>query len=173
MPHVLICGMRFDKILFLLICLGLFASTSILSQIQVSGKVIDSSNGETIIGAIVSIGERGTATDIDGFFRINGISKGSQIIQVEYLSFEKFESSLQLQSDTIITISMTPAKATQVGEVEVISNRRTGTESSVLMEIRDAAGVASGLSAKQISKNGELLYLHIQQFSTPCSDIKA
>ena len=147
--------MKFGKVLLLQIGLLLLCSTTVFGQIRLSGKVIDASTGETIIGAIVSIDNKGAATDIDGAFGINGITVGKQILKVEYLSFEKYETSLELNTDMVITVSMKPAKATQLGEVEVTSNRRTGTESSVLMELRGAAGVASGLSARQIGKSGD------------------
>ena len=53
------------------------------------GKVIDKKTGESLVGAIVNVGnsEYKTYTDLDGNFEIKNIKEGNYNIVVSYISY--------------------------------------------------------------------------------------
>ena len=59
------------------------------SQLVLKGKVIDKKTGETLVGAVVNVGnsEYKTYTDLDGNFEIKNIKEGNYNIVVSYISY--------------------------------------------------------------------------------------
>ena len=66
------------------------------AQGSIRGVVLDSTNSEPLIGAniIVEGTSLGTATDLDGKFRITGIPLDSKSIKISYLGYHS--NTLQL-----------------------------------------------------------------------------
>ena len=79
------------KILLLVACFSFLLLNFSLAQFQISGKVIDSTTGEPLIGANVFIPElnRGTTTDFEGAFKIN-VSKSKPRLYLRNLSCRYF-----------------------------------------------------------------------------------
>lgn len=73
------------------LCLLLFFSASLFAQNagRITGTVVDSQSGETLIGVNVVIEGtiKGTATDIDGRYTIRNVDPGTYTVIVSYLSF--------------------------------------------------------------------------------------
>ena len=59
------------------------------SQFVIKGKVIDKKTGETLVGAVVNVGnsEYKTYTDLDGNFEIKNVKEGNYNIVVSYISY--------------------------------------------------------------------------------------
>lgn len=64
------------------------STTTALAQ-QIKGSVVDKNSHETLIGAVVTIeGSKLKAiTDIDGNFQLNGLKKGTDLIQIYFTPF--------------------------------------------------------------------------------------
>ncbi|MFZ4399191.1 MAG: carboxypeptidase-like regulatory domain-containing protein [Bacteroidales bacterium] len=60
------------------------------TQIVLKGKVIDKKTGETLVGAIVNVGnsEYKTYTDLNGNFEIKNVKEGNYNIVVSYISYK-------------------------------------------------------------------------------------
>jgi hypothetical protein len=73
----------------LLLILAAFNSWS---QQVIKGTIIDQQSEMPLIGAAVSIdtpdGPLGTVTDYDGYFRLEGVPLGRQVLQISYLGYE-------------------------------------------------------------------------------------
>ncbi len=96
-------------ILFILISLHL----NIFSQTIVKGTIIDDL-GDAVIGANVLIKDSydGTSTDLDGNFNFKTYETGEQILQVTYLGFKDFETSINIDGTEIaLNIALKPSAA--------------------------------------------------------------
>lgn len=150
---------KMKKQIHLLILLFLVFPAILKAQTgKIAGKVIDKQNGESIIGASVVISGTtiGTATDVDGNYVIDKVEPGTYRLQVRYLSYKTMEISdvvVNAGKTTTVNISMLPDDDVKIDEVVIVTSRVTNTESAVVMEIKKADMVVSGISAMQIQKS--------------------
>lgn len=107
------------KVLLLITVILAFTTVSRAQTRQVSGKVVDSESGETLIGVSVSVKGTtiGISTDVNGSFKLNVPSSGNVSLVTRYLGYKQKE--VAVGSQTQITISMEP-DAVQLNEVVAI-----------------------------------------------------
>ncbi len=69
----------------------------------VEGTVTDGETGEELPGANVLIADTdlGAATDVDGFYRIDGVPAGTQTIRVSFVGFFEFEEEIEVTADAV------------------------------------------------------------------------
>ena len=75
----------------IIIALFLLASNAVLyAQNSIEGKILNSTNSETIVGATVYIPEleKGTYTDDNGSFTLNHLPKGDFTIKISFIGFK-------------------------------------------------------------------------------------
>ena len=93
------------KFIFSLILTALY----FLSQAQtitVSGRITDASNGETLLGAIVSVkGGGGAVTNEYGFYSLS-LVPGNYTLTYKYLGFEDIEKTLNLTESKTINVEL-------------------------------------------------------------------
>ncbi len=144
---------------FFVIALTFIISTCLSAQNgSITGKVIDESTGEDLIGAIVQIEgtQLGAATDFSGIYHIKNVSPGTYSLQISYISYQskKVVGVVVEPGKTVsIDIALGTAPLEETGVVEIVESRVTSTEASVLMEMKEAKGVLSGIGAAQIAKS--------------------
>lgn len=131
--------------------------TSKLAYGQVSGKVLDKSTGETIIGANVIIEGTtvGVATGLEGEFTLPNIPVGDLNIQVSFISYEPViieNVKIEGGKTTHLDVVLQETNVSLVG-VQVTARRVTHTEMSVIAAIRASNLVVNGISAQQISRS--------------------
>jgi len=83
-----------SRILFFIVFAQiLFCLESKTQVYTISGYVTDSITGETVIGAVVSLKGtfKGTASDINGLFRLSGVGIGNQTLIFSHLSYQQKE----------------------------------------------------------------------------------
>ncbi len=88
-----------------IILFALFISNPLLAgKHTVSGYVIDSSTGETIIGVnvVVQGTNRGAASDGNGFFFISGLEPGAYTLDFMHIAFEKKSMPIKLIDKSIV-----------------------------------------------------------------------
>ena len=111
--------------LYLLLCISKYS----LSQTILSGKVLDESTGEPLIGATIIYGKgKGTATDFDGNYTLN-ISPGDRSIKVSYVGYEPVEEII-----TVGTISQKKnfkLSTILLNEIQVVSDIARDRETPV------------------------------------------
>lgn len=139
----------------------------------INGFVRDSSNGEVLIGAVVSIEgtKRGARTNKSGFYSITDLKPGNYKVRVSYVGYEKYYTDISLaqSQDLRLDVPLQTSNLT-TGEVVVTANReaekreisvskinvpvsvikeiRIGGESDVFRSIQMLPGV---LTSSQIS----------------------
>ena len=139
------------KKLFLLLAL---ISTSIYSYSQkVSGTVSDSSNGESLIGAMVLVkGEsRGATVQPDGTFLIDNLTKDNYDLEVRYIGYKTQTISIKPVEDTLLNIQLTPS-VQEITTVTVTARTNKETTTELVKLQSNSAVVMDGTNAETFKK---------------------
>jgi hypothetical protein len=142
----------------LFVALHVFVSTIAHSQssasaketkFTISGEVADSTTGEFLIGALISVKEigKGTATNVYGFYSIT-LPEGDYTIEVSLIGYDSKRIQLNLNSDRIMNHTLSP-KTVEVATVEIQADKSRNTQSTDLGKI--------GLEIDQVKKLPVLL----------------
>jgi hypothetical protein len=102
----------------------LVAHASAQSGVSFRGRVIDASTGAPMNQAIVRVPVSGkyTLTNADGLFRIDGVPRGLQNVVVVNLGYGELSVRLNVQPDSVYTISISP-QPIQLAPVVVVASR--------------------------------------------------
>ncbi len=141
----------FSLVLFLLS----FTSISLNAQTQISGKIIDKANGETLPDAVVQVEgtTKGVLTDIEGKFTL-AVEPGTYTLVVSFISYETAKIKIEAKANQVnyIELTMSEAKANQLDVVTVVATPERSNANFVLVERRKATGVSDGISASEIRR---------------------
>jgi len=145
---------KFYKIFSFLLLL----SAELIAQTgTIRGYIKDAKTSEELIGATVALEGTtlGAITDVTGFFSIAKVPTGTYNVVITYISYQtkKVEKvRVEAAQVTEINTSLLEDNAT-LEEVKVIAKRMTGTEVSVISEIKAAQMVVNGISSQQIGRS--------------------
>ena len=92
----------------------------------ISGFVSDSSSGEALIGANVFLQEtgQGMATDINGYYIIQGIAQGNYTIMVSYIGFDMYKQNTRLNDDESKKVNINLVEqVVELTEIEVTAEK--------------------------------------------------
>jgi TonB-dependent receptor len=132
----------------------LLAATG-LKAATISGTVRDGKDTSAMIGVIISIANspRSAQTDIDGHYEFHDMPDGTYTLEFNYVSYAKESTTITVVGGADVSQDVVmKATGNQLTGTTVRTNRRTNTESSVILEIKKSNVVVSGISAAQISK---------------------
>ncbi len=123
------------------------------------GKITDSQTGESLIGATVIITGTsvGASTDIDGNFDIEDIKPGIYQIDCRFISYKPVHiTNVKIEANkiTVKNIILYPISL-GLNEVEIKAKTNRKTETALLTIQKKSSNVIEGLSAQQISNNGD------------------
>ncbi len=141
--------MKFKAIIRICLLLIFISGIPIHAQAQagkrftISGYVKESSNGEAIIGAAVTIREplKGTVTNNYGFFSITADS-GQYEMMVSFTGLQKYKQHISLTHDIFIDIKMLPIE----NDVVVITDHKADEN------VSDGQMSVNRLEMKQVTK---------------------
>ncbi len=148
------------KFLKLLSLFSLLISGNVVAQNgTIRGKIIDSENGEELIGVTVLV--KGTAsgaiTDLDGAFAIS-IASGTYELQISYVSFETISITGIEVNDrgvaNIETISLKEA-VSELEEVVITAQAIKQSEAAILTVKRKSASLLDGISSQSFQQTGD------------------
>jgi outer membrane receptor protein involved in Fe transport len=144
-------------ILFILILAIVGTDSFAQSKGSVSGKVIDKSNNESLIGAnVILLGTNfGSSTDLDGVFSIKAVPSGTYDLKVSFVSYNPVTIQNVIVGDgkeTIINVTLEPT-STNLAEVVITADMIKSSEGAVLNIQKNSLNIVDGLSAELISKN--------------------
>jgi len=136
----------------LLLTGGLFAQQTG----KLSGQIKDAENGTEIIAASVYVKSTGDGvyTNYEGKFTIENLPVGSHEIEVRYLAYLTKTLTILIKADqtTEIAVSLQP-EGKVLGTAVIKAERITNTEQAVVLEVRKAQQVVSGISKEQMAKS--------------------
>jgi len=152
---------KFNLILLLLACIALPA----LGQGKIAGTVKDAGNGEPLIGVnLIVVGtSNGAATDIDGYYVINGLRAGEYAIKVSYIGFDTklftgiavikgqtttldldLDEAVLSTSDEIIIVGEKPLLDVEQSS-SAVSISRDQLDAAPLRNVEEAVGTQAGV----------------------------
>jgi iron complex outermembrane recepter protein len=134
-----------NKLLYLaftLFTIGAFAQNT---PTELSGKIIDSTNNEPLIGAVVQVkgSTNAVTTDFEGAFRLKTYSPAPVSIVISYIGYKPKEYLVEGASSNL-AISLSP-QLNETDEVLVTSRRRE----EVVQDIPLAVSVIGGKRAEE------------------------
>lgn len=145
------------RITLLLLATVLLIPTAFLQKNgYITGKIVDEKTGEDLIGVSVMVkgNTKGTATDIDGTFKLE-VAPGIYDIQISYISYqtkiiEKIEVVAgQVNEPLHITMAET---VSELGGYTVQSEALKGTSTALIIEQKNSAVMFDGISSDQMRK---------------------
>ena len=129
----------------------LFFMTAVISygQNSLQGKVVDADTGEPLVGATVYVPklEKGTITDLDGNFQLEGLQKGLFLILFSSLGYGSKTVEIEVPSEENITVQLSPT-AIEMEEV-IVSTPFHQLQSENVMKVERA-------TMEELSQNGFL-----------------
>lgn len=124
---------------------------------SLTGVIIDENSKETIIGAnVLLVGtDFGTSTDFDGFYAINNVPPGKYTVRISYIGYENMTiNEVEISGGEKAKLDVVMSTNSLVlAEVTVTEYRKTNTVSAVLLEVKQAKQVVSGVSSQQIARS--------------------
>jgi len=125
----------------------------------VTGKILDATTGEALIGANVFVTGTtiGTITDFDGNYTLANVSTGTHSISASYVSYETqvFEEVEVPAGEVIVLNANLDISSQSIDEVVVTARKREQTEAAVLIMKKKMPSVLDGISSQQISRLGD------------------
>lgn len=134
--------------------------SSVLTAIaggKIKGKVSDSKNNESVIGAVVVVkgSSEGTTTDIDGNFEIS-VKPGVHTVEIKYVGYQTKEVTdikVEEAKEANVTIALSQAASTQLAEVTVQSSLKKENIGAIYVMQKNAATISDGISADLIKRS--------------------
>jgi TonB-dependent receptor len=143
----------------LIFCLNLMLSIPLIAfsnNGSIKGRILDQETGEGLIGTsvIVQGTTTGAVTDYDGKFIIDNIAPGNYNLVISYVSYTRQTVRVSVPSggQVSVEVNLQPV-VLNLDDVQVIGNRRSNTEMSMISSIRASDVVATGISSQQISRS--------------------
>lgn len=144
-------------LIFVFIVLHLFAVAERLTgNGKLSGKIVDKSTAETLIGVPVMLEGTtlGTTTDLDGKFFITGIPEGTYSVSIRYVGYQsKMVQNVIIKANEVTSLDVTLESSSQeLNEVTVVAEMKRENTGSVLLMQKKSATVQDGVSAESIKR---------------------
>jgi outer membrane receptor protein involved in Fe transport len=154
--------MNWSKTFFpikLILVFIVFSSQILLSQQGIlSGKVVDASTGEELIGVnIILEGTRlGAATDIDGNYQIKSIPAGQYTLAASMIGYNKLTvTNVLIKPDEITKLELSLQTSTyELNEIVVSAEILLNNEAGLLKNRQKSISISDAISSEQLSKSG-------------------
>ncbi len=144
-----------NKILFgLLVCL--LTSQAVAQTGGLQGTIIDQVTKDEMVGAKVFITgtEFRTMADIYGIYRFENVPAGNYTIEATYMGYKTYSTEVTITGGDIVTHDIElSADVVDVEGVSVVAQRKTNTDNAIVLEIKEAKSVVSGISSEQIARS--------------------
>jgi hypothetical protein len=126
------------------------------TQINLSGFVTDENNEKLPFVNVYSINNnKGTITNIDGFYKIN-LPKGISIIKFSYIGYISDSILVNIEDYKEYNLNIILKEKTKTtSEVLIFATKVTDTELSVIEEIKSSNQVINAVSSEMIKKTGD------------------
>lgn len=121
---------------------------------RLSGRVTDKTTGEGVYGAMVIVTgtPKATPTDADGQYTLE-LAPGTYAISINSVGFKPQQfSGIQVAAGQTTTLSTALVDAIQLATATVVGQKQTGTDISLIKDLRQSQVVVSGVSSEQITK---------------------
>lgn len=117
--------------------LSLLISNVILAQGNLRGEVKDSTTNKGLIGANVFIlgTSLGSATDIEGTYRISKIPEGQYTLRVSYIGYLTKEIPITIQNNRTLELNVTLVPDVLEGETVIVTAQALGQAAAINQQL--------------------------------------
>jgi len=126
------------------------------AQISIQGHVIDKKTNEPLTGATIIIEgtTKGAAADIDGNYKFIDLTPGNYTLVISYVSYSSQKiPNIAVEKGKTTTLNIELENSSlQLQTVQIVAQRKTDTELSMIKSVRSSVQVVNGISSQQISK---------------------
>ncbi|MEO8209900.1 MAG: TonB-dependent receptor [bacterium] len=141
--------------LFIFLISILLLSKSVEAQ-SIKGKIIDASNSDPLIGAVIKIQGTtlGTLSDLDGNYEVTDMAPGKYNLEFSYIGYNPKTLKDVLVSANKITnldVSLT-GEGILTEEINVEASPTLANEQSLLTEQKNSSKIQDGISEQQIKR---------------------
>jgi len=122
--------MKNYRFIFTAFCLLQITFGSV-AQFSISGKITDSESGKNLSGTTVILenSARGTSTNQQGFYHLKNLKRGSYVLKISYVGFEKIIKIIDLRKDETLNFSL--QRSTFAADEVVVNATRANAKSAV------------------------------------------
>ncbi len=142
----------------ILVCCALLASTSLVAQTIIRGKVIDET-GLEVIGANVYLAGNitaGTTTDIDGQFELRTERSGQDTVVISYISYNTEKLPVDLDGSTKgLGEILLAEESVALADVVVVARQVTNTDRAMQTLQRKSLNTVNAISSQAFSTRGD------------------
>ena len=129
-------------------------SNALMAQTQISGKIIDKANGESLPGTAVLIDKttKGALTDIEGNYTIP-VEPGNYTLAISFIGYETAKVNVDVKANetTYLNYAISEEKA-MLQEVIITAKVERSSNVAQFIERKKAVGVSDAISAELIRK---------------------
>ena len=144
------------QIIILTFFIACAISTSYSQKGGLTGVITDSISKDEMIGAKVFLLETEfrTMADIYGVYRFENVPVGKYQLEVSYNGYKTLQREITIKAGEITTVNIDIQEdVTDVEGINVVAARKTDTDNAVVLEIKEAKAVVSGISSEQIKRS--------------------
>lgn len=139
-------------LLFIMLSIGAFAQKGTVSG-TITALEAGSVQPMPFVNVLLKGSTTGGTTNLDGHFSFSA-DAGSHTLLVSFVGYEPIERPITVAAGQNVKVDLElKSQAIEMKTVEVVTTRRTETESAVVMETRKSEQVVNGLSREQIGKS--------------------
>lgn len=139
-----------------LFCLCLTVFSAAQGKGKITGRIVDKSNNETLIGVPVMLEGTtlGSTTDLDGKYVIENVPAGNYNIIYRYIGYiSKNIPNVKVNAGEIVEINIAmESSSQQLTEVTVTADMRRESIGSILLMQKKSATVQDGISSESIRR---------------------
>ncbi|QNF34250.1 TonB-dependent receptor [Adhaeribacter swui] len=113
----------------LLLSFLIFCPLFVFAQFTVTGQITEAGSQKPLVGATVQINQTGTITNEQGYYELNAIPSGKQVLQVSYVGYEASKTEITVNQNTTrnLTLNLSSIRANEVVIQATRANDKTGT----------------------------------------------
>ena len=151
-------GKMLKILLFFFLIISFYTSfySSSYSQ-EINGKVVDASNSEPLIGAIVKVAEdkAGAETDLDGTYNIKLSKAGTYTVEFTYVGYKTYsvKDVVVKQGEVVNLNASLTGEGVATEEIVVEATISMANENSLLQEQKNSNKISDAISEQQIKRS--------------------
>ena len=122
---------------------------------KITGKIYDGSSGSTLPDAVVKLEgtNKGTASDLDGIYSLDGIKAGEYNVKASYVGYIAKNVKINIKSGETISVDMIlEPEGTTTDTVTIEASRKDNNEAALLLKQQKSDKISDGISEQQIKR---------------------
>lgn len=148
--------MKTNKVLaVLLFFISLFTFNAYAQDGKITGKVYDGSSGSVLPDAVIRVESvnKGTATDLDGVYSIEGLKAGEHTVKASYLGYVSQSISVNVKAGEVVSVDVIlKPEGTVTDTVTVEAVRKENNDAALLLKQQKSDKITDGISEQQIKR---------------------